>query len=348
MPLTVKNPVTAALLSDIHVLKAKKVIKLIGKDGEAIVIKKEDRSVTVDQIKGAKAVMKAVDPSFKLKLLSAEEADQIIEFARSILQEYQTDEALRLGDKKAKIEDLEILIEIMEQWKDDIGQDRSPVLKLDYMDVKSLHAEYDKRMATVDKNKTGLRQFVSGLNRAGGFEMLGQVIVADFTMMNGDRFNPRGGAKFKLPKGDTSLKTIVNVGNIFMRMTDLGPKPTGLDFLDPYSELKSIDKSVAHIRRDSGEYWLEILADKAGRNELAANIVEDLEKIVNPKRGRFNFIDKLDSKAAKRIVAGFVEGARLIAAELDRKYKSKPEKGNRWTPGVQERYDILIAVTQVT
>lgn len=344
MPLSHEQAITADLIADIQTLKENKVIVLIGKSGEKVVLKKEDPSATEKQVKTAKAVMKAVDPAVsKIKILTQDEADEISTWVASMLEEAETDEQLKLNNKKATIDGLKDLQAIVVQWKNDLAGGRAPVHKAAFHEVKDLESELKKRLASgAEKDKTGIRLFVSALNRAGGFETLGQIIVADFFNMNTDRFNPTGGIKIKLPKGDTKLAAIVNVGNIFIRKDGAEYKISGLDFIDPFSSAQTFTRRISVIDREVTEgYWLKILADKQQRAALAKNVASDLEKIVNPKKGRFFGMDKLDSKAANRIEKGIVRGAQAIAEMLKKKFP-----GDKWKDAHEERHALLLTIAE--
>lgn len=352
MTLSVKNPIMPIDIADIQVIKNGKIIFLTGHEGERIVLKTE-LGTSVANVKNAKAAMKAIDPSIKAKIVTDEEIGYLLDWATSAMEievafeQLPQDEKDKKGPglKNFRKESLKALRDALTEWRnrlnaqDDTNQAKDPLIKLNFADVKDLKDEVEKRLNEEKKDKSGVRAFVRALNGPGGFETLGKVIAADLVNDNDDRFAVDGGIDITIGNRDFSFKALVNPGNVFINITKDGANSiSGLDFIAPgRQENKDVNAALPK------NHPIHHLSTKEARARLAANIVSDLELIVNPKRGRFSF-NKLDSNAAKRLQAGMVEGAQLIAAELDRKYRSKPEKGNRWTQGVIERYELLRAV----
>jgi hypothetical protein len=104
-----------------------------------------------------------------------------------------------------------------------------------------------------------------------------------------------------------------------------------------YSEA-SVPKRLQECEAQSGFKWGgRWSADKLKREGFAKDIVQDLETILSPSRGRFRLKKKLKLDAASRVDRGMVEGARLIRTRLESKYALP--KG--LTQGARDRYDIL-------
>lgn len=340
MSLSVKEKIDPTDIADVVMLKKHKVFLLVGHEGERIILKSEG-GTTVEQVKSAKAVVKAIDPTVKMKIVSKEELEGVLDFINEFLRLELVAEDLNGALKNLKRETLEELKEVLEESIATYDSGRDPLLKLNFMEVKELGGELDKRLAAEDADKGGIRAFVKALNKTGGFEQLGKIVVADLLNFNDDRFFPDGGLKYERKGTKIEFKAIVNIGNIFIDMTN--PRQgtlSALDFLAPTSQSKDINAALAD------DHPVRILVNKAKRDKYAADIVSDLDAVVRPKKSRFSF-RKLDSNATKRLIAGMVEGAGQIAAALETKYKNKPEKGNRWTEGVKERYEVLIAASKV-
>ncbi len=352
MTLSVKNPIMPIDIADIQAFKGGKIIFLTGHEGEKIVLKTE-LGTSVANVKNAKAVMKAIDPSIKTKIVTKEELGYLLDWATAALEiesafdQLPQDEKIDKGPglKNIRKESLQALKAALTEWgdridaQDDINAAQSPLIKLNYIDVKDIGSEIEKRLNEEKKDKSGVRAFVRALNAPGGFETLGKVIAADLVNDNRDRFALDGGWSPKIGGRTFAFKALVNPGNVFIKIASHGASSiSGLDFIEPG---RVQNKDINLPLKD--DHSIHHLSAKEIRAKLAADVVADLELLVNPKRGRFSF-NKLDSNAAKRLQAGMVEGAQLIAAELDRKYRSKPEKGNRWTQGVLERYELLRAV----
>jgi hypothetical protein len=349
MTLSVKDPILPIDIADIHLLKNGKIIFLTGHEGERLVLKTE-LGTSAGNVKNAKAVMKAIDPSIKTKIVTQEEIDLLLDWAKQVIAIENSFANLPQDEKNKKgpglnplrKEALQSLIDALTEWHnsmkntDNINDAMNPLIKINYVDVKDIKDEVEKRLNEEKKDKSGVRAFVRALNGPGGFETLGKIIAADLVNDNDDRFAVNGGSDVNIGGRSFSFKALVNPGNVFLNISNNGAKSiSGLDFIAPGRMSNKDINAPLPI-----DHPIHHLTTKELRAKLATNVVADLELIVNPKRGRFSF-NKLDSNAAKRLQAGMIEGAQLIAAEFDRKYRSKPEKGNRWTDGVRERYELL-------
>lgn len=349
MTLSVKNPILPIDIADIQVYKNGKILVLTGHEGERIVLKTE-LGTSVGEVKNARAVMKAVDSSLKTKIVTLDEIGYLLEWVDMSLEIEVAYANLPSDDKSKKgagssnmrKESLTALRRAITDWREamtaeeDINNARNPLLKLNYIEVTDIKAEVEKRLKEEDKDKTGVRAFVRALNGTGGFETLGKVVAADLVNDNNDRFAVDGGGSLLVGNRTFEFKALVNAGNVFLNIAQGGANTlSGLDFIAPTGKRVNKDINAAL----TAEHPIHHLASRDLRSRLAADIVADLELMLNPKKKRYTFA-KLDSNASKRLVAGMIEGAKLIAAELDRKYR----KDNRWTDGVSQRFDVLKTV----
>lgn len=79
-----------------------------------------------------------------------------------------------------------------------------------------------------------------------------------------------------------------------------------------------------------------LLADSAARKAFAADVIHDLEAILNPKKSKFSLTTKLGRDAADRLNAGMVQGTRKICAYLNARSKTK-----NISVALLERYNVL-------
>lgn len=341
MALDVKKPIDIKDIATIELVKDGKVIILHGYGDDKIVLKVE-KDASLNQVKNAKAVMKAVDPSLKTKIVSREEAETVIDAIDGYVDDNLINYVLG-GEKEPHLsaENLETLRSAMETWIGNIDSGMNPLLKMSFVEVKDVRSMLGKRLSTENKSKADLRSFAEALNAPGGLEKLGSVIAADMMNDNHDRFSIRGGVGQNIPtKANPTtpadikrlqFQAVSNIGNIFLQVTDDGGKTlSGLDFIPPVVDGADINKALA------AKHPIHTLVDPQARTAFAEKVARDLEKIINPKRG-FLGRRKLDSKAARRLVAGMVEGARKINIAL----KKKALKQNPVSVGLQARIDLL-------
>lgn len=335
MPLDVKNPIVLEDIKNIELIKEGKVIILHGKGNDKVVLKEEERA-SVAQVKGAKAVMAAVDPSLKTKIVSKDEAESIISAIDGAIDDNQISAGLSDGDNDPiyGVDDLLAIKSMMEKWLSDIETGKNPLLKISYVDVKNVRSALEKRLGSGPGRKATLREFAAALNGPGGFEKLGAVIAADMMNDNHDRFSVRGGISPQIGERRFQFKALTNPGNVFLEVTETGGRTlSGLDYVPPSETGADINLPL------KDKHPAKVLADKTQRAAFVAKVISDLETLVHPKRG-FLARNKLKSDAAKRMIAGMIEGARKIEAVLQK----KAGKQANISAGLAERLALLAQV----
>jgi hypothetical protein len=178
-------------------------------------------------------------------------------------------------------------------------------------------------------DKTDVRIIAASLNASGGLEKLGGIIAADFFIGNGDRFIfPPPGCKWPV-EGGQRLKTIWNVGNVFVAVDNRQGKGrlAGLDVLDPNNSFKNVNQKLAI---DEVTPWLGSILGKtkaAERMQFCHDVVEDLNSVLGPRNRKVKFLQqtRLGAQAANRLFSGMQIGMDRIKQSLSRHLKaSKP------------------------
>lgn len=346
MSLDVTKQIKIEEIATIELVKGGKIIILHGNSNDKndkIVLKVEE-GASVAQVKSAKAVMKAVDPSLKTKIVSIEETNALID----AIGGYVEDNALNYilgGEREPHLnaENLEVMLNMLESWKERIAEGNNPLLKMSYVEVKDVRSMLEKRLNNDAKNKTDLRAFTNALNAPGGLEKLGMIIAADMMNDNHDRFSVRGGKGENFPTKNDQLPTeykrivfqaMTNPGNVFLQIVGEGGNTlSGLDFIPPVADGADINKDPSTHKdpKYKEKHPIATLTDKTKRNAFAEKVASDLDKMVSPKRG-FLGRRRLDSKAAQRLAKGMVDGGRAIREALDKKAKKQNEvsEGLKW------------------
>lgn len=331
MSLSVNSPIIYTDIDHIKMLKDLKVWLLIGFNNDKVVIKKD--AVHAPQIRSVNPIIKAIAPTSKLKILTPAETAGLNQFVKLYEDWSREYEAMGLDldpDEDQAVKDLKTVLGPMFP---------EPFVKMEAVALTDLEKALEKRLAP-NSNKADLRAFTATLNAPGGLERLGKIIAVDLFNGNRDRFFP--GSKSEKTIGGVSfkLRCLVNVGNVFHVTSAAGGEIGALDFVDPNSLFKDINKPLAEAERAANKLWPgRILADKKLRNAFAEDVVHDLETILSPRKSTFSLKTKLNSGAADRLSKGMAEGGRLIKSKLEAKYNP-----NRWTQGVRERYMIICTV----
>lgn len=332
--LSLNTPITWEDILSIKALGTHENVWLLtGFHQDKVVVKKE--VFTPTEIKHANFAVKAIAPDAKSKALSAQELGAIDQYISSFedLQAVYATYKVSLDDSAQKA------IESFQKMK--LRPDGTFV-KMNAVNVQDLQGAFNSRM---DGDKRDLKSFAATLNAEGGFESLGKIVAVDLFTQNTDRFWPsESGAYRNRPletkDGDyvgTPFKTrcLGNIGNVFCINTGSGNQVGAMDFVFNNWDM---NKPIGECERDTHMQWGgRILMDKVKREGFAKDIVQDLEIVLSPNRGRFSLKSKLKSDAASRVVRGMVEGAGLIKARLEAKYSPQ----NRWTLGARERYEML-------
>lgn len=329
MPLSVLTPITAADIINVTMYKDLKVYLLSSQDGSEVVIKTD--AVFQTQIKSAGAIVKAVDPAVKMKILTAAEIDQLKDYVKYI------------DEMTAYFSDLRVEPFFLERQKMAVGKLKESLtfgFPFAKMTKQTIHNIEDAAIARGTGNKSVVRDFVTTLRAEGGLEKLGQVVAADLFNGNTDRFMPDTSSQKTIGPFTFTFKTLVNAGNVMIIADGNGGfTATLLDYVDPQSKFKDMNVPLA-TGENGGERWPgRVLVDKAQRKKYAKEIIADLENLLNPKKHRLCMKTKLGSNASSRLEAGMVAGALMIRQRLEVKFNP-----NRWTPGATDRHRLMSQV----
>lgn len=327
------NPIVAGDISRIAMFKQLKVYLLKGNAQDKLVIKTD--AIQTPQYKSANPIVKAIDYSARVKILSKQEEQALKDYCDSWddLDSFYAD-LIRQGlPVKNPYEDSRDAVNNLKQSLT-FG---FPFVKMEAHDLRDLEGALKDR---ANGNKQDLQAFTQTLTEKGGLEKLGHVVAVDLFNGNTDRFFPGTDKHVTIGPYNIHLKALVNVGNVFVVLTGAGFKVSALDFVDPQSRFKDLNQPLAIQEGDSAdEKWPgRILISSSKRSAFASEIIHDLEKILHPKKHALSLKSKLGVFASRRLEAGMVAGAQAIRQKLFTKFNG------HWTAGAKERYDLLAKV----
>ena len=326
MPLSMENPLLASDIMEARELKDGKIFLLRGRDGSTLVLKAET-GVTGDKIKATAPVMKAIDPSVKMKPLTQSEVMQLKQFLRSwkmyveflkFVTGSDTDLPISADEKKS-MDELETCVN---QYGAGGGSGRSDIAKMSYQKMSTLSSVLKvegkpANDASWDEARSTFAEFVKALNASGGLEKLGQIVAGDFFIGNQDRFVSSGrGVQVQLYGEKHRLNVILNLGNVIVVKDAKGKaRPSMLDYMDPNTEFLDPTLTLATMR-NADDWPMRVLLDKKQRFAFAEKLVEDLEYILKPEKSLFGFNKLGGSRAPSRVNDGIVKGIKAIIKTL--------------------------------
>ena len=347
MSLSLDQPIRASEIMEARELKDGKVFLLKGKDGSSLVIKAEG-GVSGDQIKSAAPVVKAIDPTIKMKPLTQAETLELRQFMQT-WNMYAAFIDKLAGDGNSPIDNAEKqCMQELKKCLDKYGaagpSGRTSIAKMSCMKMSTLGIvlEVEGKPLT-DASWTEAREtfgkFIKALNKSGGLEKLGQIMAGDFFISNGDRFSSDGsGMSIKLHTTKFHrLKVIVNLGNIILVKAGKGVKtrPSMLDYMDPFrGDFSDDGKSITAMEGDDKQWAFRVLLDKTSRQKISADLAADLDHILQPEKKLFGKSRVGGSGASARIEKGIVLGIKAIAKTLG-------AKQGRLTTRMQSCYDEM-------
>ena len=301
---------------DIHIVKEfkeGKVWMLQSIDGDKLVIKHEQ--LQAEQLKDARSVVKIVDPVAKFKIMTPSEHLEVKQFTLDFLNIVEAYEAMGLTNHPMSQTDKQGV----ESLRDALASadKQYPFLKMTYMTLRNLETAVIERGKG---NKEMVRDIVSALNESDGLNKLGQIVAMDMFTDNRDRFYPEGMAAngIKLGPYTFDLKVVVNVGNVLLALNGNNKfSVVGLDAVAPNSLLKTFKSPVGE--RDTGAVGWYCIVDAKKRKTFAKDIIDDLEKLLHPKKSRWSLKTKLGVTASSRLEKGMVDGLALIKTGLLRR-----------------------------
>lgn len=237
MTLSITTPVRAADILNVKCYKDMKVYLLQGTDGSEIVLKID--AVGKEQIKSTTLAVKAVDPSAKLKILTATERQELATYCQYV------------EDIDAYFNEIGMVSRV-ESQRDAVGMLKQSLTFPDpmaKMQKQTLHNIEDAAKERGKGNKDIVRGFVAGLKVAGGLEKLGEVIAADLFNNNTDRFWPNSPSTRKIGPFTFNFRAAVNLSNILIMDAAGGFTPTALDYVDPNGAGKSPAVPLSNLAR---------------------------------------------------------------------------------------------------
>jgi len=335
MPLALNQPIVADEIMEVRELKDGKVFLLTGRDGSKLVIKAEDY-VTGDNIKATASVVKAIDPTVKMKPLVASEVLQLNQFVldwegfvthlKSLMN---TDQEPVTQQEKQSIAELK---SVLAKYGGASAAGRTNIAKLSYVQMSTLgivlkvegkaadDAEWDEARQTFAK-------FSKALNKSGGLEKMGQIMAGDFFIGNQDRFSTSGGVGVKLYNSSKfhHLKVILNLSNMILVKEGKGKstRPSMLDYMDPFSDFLKIDQTLATLAQPT-KWPMHKLLKKESRAKISQDLVDDLNYILQPEKSFFGRNKLGGSGAAGRVNDGIVQGIKKIVKSAEGRRNSLP------------------------
>ncbi|NJN00531.1 MAG: hypothetical protein HC793_02565 [Aquincola sp.] len=326
MPLAIENPLRASDIMEARELKDGKIFLLTGRDGSKLVLKAES-NVTGDQLKAAAPVLKAIDPSVKMKPLVASEVLELKQFLRSWRMYVDFLKAMTGSDtdlpisaqEKQSMDELEACVTKYGVVGSRGGTD---IAKMSYQQMSTLSSvlkveNKPANDASWDEARSVFADFVKALNASGGLEKLGQIVAGDFFIGNQDRFVSSGtGVQVQLYGEKHRLNVILNLGNVIIVKDAKGKaRPSMLDYMDPNTEFLNPSLTLATMKNP--EDWpMRVLLDKKQRMSFAERLVDDLEYLLKPEKSLFGFNKLGGSRAASRVNDGIVKGIKAIVKTL--------------------------------
>lgn len=357
MPLGIDNLIVASDIMEVKDLKEGKIFLLKGRDGSSVVLKSEPK-VTGDQIKMANPVVKAIDPSCKMKPLTLMEVHELRIFVRQWEEYVNFVEGATGGlggfakknpiqaKEKAAISNLVLALKTYGGITGNSA--RSNMAKMSLARMSTLGVVLDVENANFSEESwTEARgifgKFVKALNGSGGLEKLGKIVAGDFFIGNEDRFishvgvkksgaKTSGGMQVTIHGEKKRLLVIRNLGNVIIVEDSKGKvMPSMLDYMDP-SQV-----TLTPVLPNGGvpdDWPMRNLLIKPSRRMFADSLVEDLEYLLKPEKGGSKKLG--GARAASRLDDGIVSGIKAIV-------KSLGPKRAGLNPTMQAYYDLVRA-----
>lgn len=331
MTLALNQPILENEILDVVSIKKGKIFILTGTDGNKLALKAEPK-VKGAAIKAVAPVVKAIDPSVKMKPLRQSEVQALKNFVRTYHEDYKVWTTLlgigyNLPESQQERQAMLDLEECLKDYGAGDGNGLSDIAKMEFAQMTTMGIVLDLE-ANPDDEKTAsearaiFARFAKALRKSGGFEKLGSIMAADFFIGNNDRFSESGfGMNIKLYGTKFTLKTITNLGNIIVTKAGKGKstKMSMLDYMDPNTCWLDLTKDLSTIEGRSGGQWpMRALLDKQGRSKIAADLVDDLNFILKPKNPKIGFAF-CSKHSVSRIESGVRDGIRGIAKALKSK-----------------------------
>lgn len=330
MTLTVNQPILENEILDVASVKGGKIFILTGTDGNRIALKAEPK-VTGDKIKAVAPVVKAIDPTVKMKPLKQAEVQALKNFTKTYHEDYKVWETLigigyNIPESQQERQAMLDLDACLSAYGGCDSKGLSDIAKMEFAQMTTMGIALDLEKspddeAIANEARRVFAKFAKALRKSGGFEKLGTIMAADFFIGNNDRFSENGfGMKVTLYGNKHTLKTITNLGNIIVTKPGKGKKTSMsmLDYMDPNTQWLDLTKDLSAIENTAGQWPMRALLDKQGRKKIAGDLVDDLNFILKPKNPRVGY-DFCSKHSVSRVEEGMVDAIRGIRKALSRK-----------------------------
>jgi hypothetical protein len=350
--LAINKDIAADDIMSVSDLKEGKIFMLTGKDGSQLVLKAESQ-VTGSRIKQAAPVVKAIDPSVKMKPLKPSEVSQLQQWlgqAAPVSQQIANTAGTRNAPslttaQKDSINNLKAAVIKFGTAVDG----RTSIAKMNSVQMSTLKVVLDLDSTPTDSDllteaEVTYSAFTKALNEKGGLEMVGEILAGDWCIGNCDRFvvpkftgkGRRQGlalqlydAQGKAITGATGtpqyhdLNMILNVGNIILIDDNGHARLSMLDYMDPFSGFATETKKTDLTR--AMEVWpMQHLLVPNTRTSVAQFLAEDLAYLLHPLNSGSVHSWKRNvggRSAYKRIDAGIVSGIKKIIHSMESRKK---------------------------
>lgn len=332
MTLAVDQPLRASDIVDVRDLKGGKIFLLKGRDGSSLILKAED-NVSGSQIKAVAPIIKSIDPTIKMKPLTAGEVLELksfllnkAEYIRHLKQIMRM--GLNVSITEAEKQAVLALDTCVQKYGKVGAGGRTDIAKMTHVNMTTLGIVTPYGRGATDEEwdeaRNIFRKFTKALNKSGGLEKLGAIMAGDFFIGNEDRFHSFGtgiGLKMQGEAKTHSFKVIFNLGNIIVVKPGKGKRTalSMLDYMDPNTAFLSIDQDLDGLEASNkfGDKWpMRVLLEPASRKKIAEDLVDDLRYLMKPEKSLFGMNNLSGSRAATRVNKGIVEGIKGIKKAL--------------------------------
>ncbi len=362
MALSMSSEIAGTDISSVGRFKEQKVVLLKGYGYDSLVVKIE--STTESHVKTATTVTKAINPSNRMKVLSANEIQELTNYVRNqktMLRSLANASGSFFGANALERDNpgLKTLDDLLVAYRNQDAMTPSALCKMEQAVLVGMDKALVARWAQGEGADDPLNKFKAALLAKGGMERLGEICAGDLFIANRDRFIPFGGPFNAWVAENTpderkisGLKTFHNIGNILLCLEKTGPVMSGLDYVDPNGRgggttFKDWNSVVTTETQLNIQWDGRILADKNQRRSFARDVVDDIDWLLQacptPRPTNRVVFPGNGQEAEKALEKGMISGCRKIAAKLKLKIKQyeKDQSKSRFLAGINERYKII-------
>jgi hypothetical protein len=318
MVLSVDTPLVAADISDIRCISERESVYLLtGFANDQLVIKVDEVKPTT--AKQESAIMKSVDGQARLKVMKANEIQELEAWLQAI--ERWPD---AFGEKM--IDSIKKCRRIIKHIRDGIdrydGKPFRPSGQFAIMKMAALNVQNLPKTKSELGKEERLKNFREALTCEGGLEQMGRIVAADLVIGNNDRFRPPPNWN----NWDKNSRVVWARQNLFICSTAEGFQPLGIDYTQPQDDLQ-YDRSMNQWSADKKKYF-STLQDKKMRRAFAEAAVLDLAGILlvkkfNNDQAEYAGGAAFKCNAVERLISGMIDGCRLIGDRMWSKLQTR-------------------------